>query len=94
MKRTVTNYQFHRAFEEIRPDNFSYSGLDALFKYLEEIGDDTGEEIELDVIGICCDFAEYDSLEQAAEAYGLMPEELPGHTAVIEFDGGVIVQAF
>jgi len=94
MKQTVTKYQFHRAFEEMRPENFSYAGLDALFDYFEELESDIGEEIELDVIGICCDFTEYDSLEQAAEEYDLMPDELPDHTTVIEFDGGVIVQAF
>ena len=45
MKQSINNYEFHRAFEQIRPDNFSYAGLDALFEYLESYEDDTGEEI-------------------------------------------------
>jgi hypothetical protein len=41
-----------------RKDNFSYAGLNILFDYLEEVEESCGEEIEFDVIAICCDFAE------------------------------------
>ena len=58
MKTTVSIYDFRKAFESIRPDNFSYEGLEILFNGLEEFEDDTGEELELDVIAICCDFCE------------------------------------
>jgi hypothetical protein len=58
MKQTVNEYDFHRAFEALRPDNFSYEGLGLLFEYFEQLEDDMGEEIELDVIAICCDWAE------------------------------------
>lgn len=54
MKQTVTIYQFHRAFENCRPDNFSYEGLDMLFNWFEEYEDSCDTEVELDVIGICC----------------------------------------
>ena len=30
---------------------------------------DTGEEIELDVIALCCEYAEYDSLKEYNDAY-------------------------
>lgn len=58
MKTYISQYDFRRAFQECRPDNFSYDGLKVLFEYLEEYEMDTGDELELDVIGICCDFAE------------------------------------
>ena len=64
MKRTVNLNDFRDAFRSIRPDNFSYEGLEALFNYLENLGEDTGLEIELDVIAICCDFTEYENLEE------------------------------
>jgi hypothetical protein len=63
MKTTVNSYDFHRAFETSRPNNFSYEGLNCLFEYLENLEQDTGEEMELDVIAICCDFTEYENLE-------------------------------
>lgn len=56
---TVTESQFRDAFLQYgRGDNFSYQGLSKLFDYLEELSDDIGEPIELDVIAICCDFSE------------------------------------
>ena len=58
------------AFKEIRPDNFSYSGLKALYNYLEDYECDTGEPVELDVIATCCDYTEYESLEAFQEEYG------------------------
>jgi hypothetical protein len=56
MKTIVYFSEFCDYFRKIRPDNFSYEGLRVLFDYLEEIDCD----FELDVIGLCCDFAESD----------------------------------
>ena len=70
MKQTINVYQFRDAFQKIRPDNFSYDGLTILFDYLEEYEESTGEELELDVIGICCEWEESD-YQGIAESYGL-----------------------
>ena len=107
MKTTVSRYDFHRAFEEIRPDNFSYQGLNAMFEYFEQYEEDCGVEIELDVIAICCDFAEY-TLEELESEYSEYVDEdnrpeviedwveiLSDHTAVIPVDDdSLILQAF
>ena len=58
MKKTVNLYQFRDAFMDIRPDNFSYEGLEILFNWYDEYEEDTGEDMELDVIAICCDWNE------------------------------------
>lgn len=60
MKTTVYLNEFRDYFNQIRPNNFSYEGLGILFEYLEEWEEGTGEELELDVIGLCCDFSEED----------------------------------
>jgi len=70
MKSTVSLYDFRRAFEQCRPDNFSHEGLEVLFDYLEELESDTGEELELDVIALCCDYSE-DSFEDVAANYSI-----------------------
>lgn len=70
MKTTVNLYEFRQAFQNIRPDNFSYEGLEVLFDYLEECENDLGEEYELDVIALCCDFSE-DTPLSIAENYGI-----------------------
>ena len=58
MINTINEYQFKDAFMSVRPDNFSYEGLSVLFDYFEELENDIGEQIELDVIAICCDYSE------------------------------------
>lgn len=71
MKTTVSRYDFERAFADAgRKENFSYEGLKALFEYLEQYEEDTGEEIELDVIALCCDYSE-DTIEDIANNYGI-----------------------
>jgi hypothetical protein len=59
MKTTINRYQFERAFADAdRKDNFTYEGLGLLFDHFEELEESTGQEIELDVIAICCDYDE------------------------------------
>ena len=59
MKRTIDYYEFCQAFSDYdRTDQFTREGLELLFNWLESYEDDTGEEIELDVIAICCEFNE------------------------------------
>ena len=70
MKQYINNYQFHRAFERMgRGEQFSYEGLNALFNYIEEIEVNSGEEIQLDVISLCCEFMEYENLEELQNNY-------------------------
>ena len=53
MKMTVYVNDFIDAFKKLRPDNFSHEGLVLLFDYLESLD----EEMELDVIAICCEWS-------------------------------------
>jgi hypothetical protein len=69
MKTTVSKYDFERAFVTAgRKDQFSYEGLAVLFDYLEELEASTGQELELDVIELCCDYYE-SSTEEIVENY-------------------------
>ena len=70
MKQTLNEYQFTQEFKRIRPNQFSYKGLQALFHWFEEYEDGTGEEIELDVIAICCEWSEYENLKEFQNDYG------------------------
>ena len=70
MKQTISVYAFRDAFHAMdRGDQFSYSALGAIFDHLEEAEEAAGEELELDVIAICCDFTEHDSARDAATEY-------------------------
>lgn len=100
MKITINDYQFVQAFKDAgRGDNFSYAGLQALFEYLQAYEEDTGEETELDVIGLCCEFTEYDDLDEFQNAYSAeykTLEDIEYHTIVIPIAGtnGFIIQDF
>lgn len=101
MKTTVTRNQFIDAFRHAgRESQFTRAALCALFGYLEEYESSTGEEIELDPIAICCEWAEYPSALKAAQDYGFKVgdetplEWLQNRTQVIEFDGGIVIQQF
>jgi hypothetical protein len=70
MKQTITESGFHQAFHNAgRADQFSRAARSALFEYLEDIEAGCGEEIELDVIGICCDFSEHANAIEWAKDY-------------------------
>lgn len=78
MKKTISRGQFIDAFRgwDTYKDNFSYEGLQALYEYFEELEENTGEEIELDVVAICCDFSEYESATEAVKEYGKLDDIL------------------
>ena len=61
MKTTVNFSYFVDAFKKLgRDHNFTSEGLRLLFDYLEEVEQSTGEELELDVIALCCEYDEND----------------------------------
>lgn len=69
MYRLVSRQDFHDAFRKMdRADEFSHNALDAIFDYYEEREEDE-VGTQLDVIGICCEWNEYNSMELACEAY-------------------------
>ena len=63
MKKTVNFDDFRKEFEEYDKDRFSYKGLEMLYDYLIELEEDSGVELELDVIELCVSFTEYKSME-------------------------------
>jgi len=59
MKQSINFSMFCDAFRDANRDNqFTYEGKRCLFDWLEQYEEDTGEEQELDVIALCCDFYE------------------------------------
>ena len=75
MKQTINFYDFERAFADHgRSEQFTYEALRVLFDFLEEMESDTGEETELDVIGLCCGFSE-ETWQDIAENYSIDLED-------------------
>ena len=96
MKQTIDKSQFADAFKSIRPDNFSLSGLGILFENFEDYEQACGEEIELDVITVCCEYAEA-AWQSIASDYSIEIDENENEeeqeAAVIDYlmDEGVLI---
>lgn len=74
MHTTISLYDFRQAFKSLRPDNFSYEGLKVLFDHLEEMEEELGQSIELDVIALCCEYQE-SVIEEINEEFSHMIDE-------------------
>lgn len=109
MKQTINCHQFRQAFIESGRTNFSWSGLTILFDYFEQLEDDLGEQIGLDVIAICCEWAEdtpegiasyytidISGLEDASEIEYTVLEYLQDRTQVagVTESGSIVYQQF
>ena len=105
MKKTLSTSEAADLLVADKDAGLSYAGARALVKYLENLEDDTGEEIEFDRVALRCDFSEYPNAREAAEECGWEPDEdadsedaalewLTDRTTAITFNGGVIIQQF
>ena len=100
MKQTMDLHSFINEFKNVRADNFSYEGLTALYGYLTELEEDTGQEFEFDPIVWCCEYTEYESLKDFQEQHDKFDfeciDDIKEVTSVIEIDGSdrLIVQNF
>jgi hypothetical protein len=105
MIQTINKYGFEQAFKQAgRGEQFSYAALGALFDYFEEYEESTGEQIELDVVAICCEYSE-ENYKDIADSYSLDLEEdeseqmhieqvrdfLNHHTIIVDETDGVFV---
>jgi hypothetical protein len=97
MNKITNGHEFVAEFAQWseRKDQFSRAALCALYGYLDELSDDIGEDIELDVVGLCCEWSEYKDIEAVKEDYEIEGlSDLQDSTTVVEFDGGLLVHEF
>ena len=57
-----------------RGHNFGYDGWLAIGDYLEQLSEDTGENIEVDIVGICCDYSMSEDVNDWWKEYGVYSE--------------------
>ena len=98
---TINKHDFIQAFRDAgRQDQFSLDALRVIFAYEEERESQMSEPIVLDVIALCCDFAEYDSIEDFQEEYGeqyVSLEDIEEQTVVLTDApnySGFVIQKF
>ena len=85
MKQTMNEFDFKNEFKKIRPDNFSYDGLTALYDHLIQYEEDCDTELEFDPIAYCCEYTEFDSFEDVKKNYDVEDlEHLEQNTIVLK----------
>ena len=98
MKKTVDREEFCDWFVKFRPNNFSYEGRLALFEMLESYESDTEEEIEFDPLAFCCEYSEYEDIEEFWQEYD--KKDYPNEESIMDatfywgFGKSFIIQQF
>tara|TARA_R110002167_G_scaffold150431_2_gene344160 strand:- start:97 stop:396 length:300 start_codon:yes stop_codon:yes gene_type:complete len=96
--KTLNKYDFINEFETSteRQNQFSYNALSSLYDYYDDMSHCLDMPYDFDMIAICCDFTEYNTIEEAAEAYSISPIELEDKTTVLHVleNGHVVVQNY
>jgi hypothetical protein len=69
MKTTLTTSQAAQILVDDENANWTRAGAYALAEYLENLEEDTGEQIEFCRVSLRCDFSEYADLEDWAADY-------------------------
>ena len=81
----MNEFDFKNEFKKIRPDNFSYDGLTALYDYLTQYEESCDTELEFDPIAYCCEFTEYENFKEIKQNYDIKNfKELEDKTSVIK----------
>lgn len=71
-----------------RGDNFTLDQFEIMFDHLNECSPD----FEIDVIGLCCDFSGYESIEDAVKDLGYEDEdELESNCGVLTGRNGCVL---
>lgn len=65
---------------------WSPAGARLIMEHLDALSDDTSDPITFDRVTIRCEWSEYATIQEAAEAYGVTPKQLRDATTVLEHD--------
>jgi len=88
--RSINFSEFCNSFSEQYNNYFSYEGKRALYDYLEDYSEDEGKDVDLDIIALCCDYTEYENLEEYNHNYCLEGDDRALNLKDIEEETQVI----
>ena len=85
MINTVTQHEFIDRFisSNTYKNNFSFDGLKTLFDYLEQWEQEMDNQVEFDMVGICCDYSEYENKKELEKNYNMSIEEIGDNAYII-----------
>ena len=71
VKRINTPYELYHEFRNADRDDYSMDGYEFMLEYNDEIDDD----VELDVIALCCEWTEYDNYNDFINDYDYLLDD-------------------
>lgn len=93
MKKQINIFE---AVDLLQNNGFSYDGAVALYEYLEELEYQDDQDYVLDPVGLRCEFSEYKNIIEVMDDYDHLDnyQQVLENTVVIEYETGILVQAF
>ena len=92
MKRTLSTTDVAHLLMQDEYAKWSRPAAYALADYYQNLENETGEEMDFDAVAIRCDWNEYETLEQIAEAYSIKRSTAKGITDWLEQRGFEIIR--
>ena len=88
MKTTLSTHEIAEALYLDENADWTRPGSLALAEWIEEWEEDTGEEMELDIVAIRCEFSEFSSLQDWIKDYYSLPLADALKSAGVDLEGG------
>lgn len=79
--RTMNVYDFADAFARMDRDYFSNDGYQYLYDFYDESSDGNWE---LDVVAVCCEWTEYDNIDDFLYDYGMYLDDVYDEDELME----------
>ena len=85
MKQRINSFDFVNAFKksDTYKNSFSNLGLYYLYKHLIREEEETGHELELDIVSLAGEYSEYEDINEAVNEYQIGYQELQHSTDII-----------
>ena len=75
MKTTISTHEAALLLLSDAPAGWTREEAFALAEYYEQLEEDTGEEIDLDVVAIRCEWTSYSNMQEVRDAYPSCPKD-------------------
>lgn len=85
MKHTLSKYEIANALLNDEYKKWSHDAAYALAEYYLELENDSGIEMELDIVLIRCNWNEYESIQEMRESYDSVSERFERDSSFIKW---------
>lgn len=85
MKHTLSKYEIANALLKDEYAKWTHDAAYALAEYYMELENDSGIEMELDIVSIRCDWDEYESIQEIRDSYKSASDRLKNDSSFMNW---------